>query len=483
MTKIGEPLSDRELDVLQCAAAGASNREIADQLVISPNTVKVHLRNIYAKLGAASRMEAVTVALQQGILTVDDSAARPIVLANDSDDDDFDATDTGDEDDDDAPVASVVSMPAAPPAAGGRRAPATVTFPRHWVIIGTVGLFVLISVISLFALRQSQLAARQLAAAPSPTPAPFVATPIGDSRWLIHQPAPLARAGAAVAGIGLNLYQIGGSVGDSITGDGVASSGYVLNTKTAVWEAIADKPTAVSDAAAAVVTDQIFVIGGRDAAGAPTATVEAYSPSTNSWRPVAALPQPAAGGLALAANSQLYYFGGTTADGVTARSLVYDPTTDSWRPLPPLAQARAYAAGGVVNGVVYVVGGSDGQSDLAVCEQFDVATESWAACPPLLEGRAGAAGAVLLDKLYVLGGGLHGPVTHGEVLDTKTGTWSVINMPMLETARSWAGLGVVPVETRLYVVGGRLGDRVQDGTYVYAPSIYYQFLPVQGAGP
>ena len=55
-------LSQRELDVLQEVANGASNREIAEKLVISENTVKHHMHNIIAKLEVHNRREAVDLA-------------------------------------------------------------------------------------------------------------------------------------------------------------------------------------------------------------------------------------------------------------------------------------------------------------------------------------------------------------------------------------------------------------------------------------
>lgn len=58
----GEPpleLTPREQQILQALAGGASNREIADAVLVSENTVKYHLRNVYYKLGVASRLQAV----------------------------------------------------------------------------------------------------------------------------------------------------------------------------------------------------------------------------------------------------------------------------------------------------------------------------------------------------------------------------------------------------------------------------------------
>ncbi|MBN1287783.1 MAG: AAA family ATPase [Anaerolineae bacterium] len=63
-----EPLSEREIEVLRLVAAGLTNREIAGRLVVSPNTVKKHTINIYSKLNASNRTQAVEKARAFGIL-------------------------------------------------------------------------------------------------------------------------------------------------------------------------------------------------------------------------------------------------------------------------------------------------------------------------------------------------------------------------------------------------------------------------------
>jgi LuxR family maltose regulon positive regulatory protein len=63
-----EPLSEREIEVLQLIAEGLTNREIANRLYLSLNTVKVHTRNIYGKLGVNHRTKAVAQAQRLGLL-------------------------------------------------------------------------------------------------------------------------------------------------------------------------------------------------------------------------------------------------------------------------------------------------------------------------------------------------------------------------------------------------------------------------------
>ncbi len=62
-------LSDRELEVLQLLADGHTNREIAEKLFISAQTVKTHIAHIFEKLGVRDRAEAVASALRRGLVT------------------------------------------------------------------------------------------------------------------------------------------------------------------------------------------------------------------------------------------------------------------------------------------------------------------------------------------------------------------------------------------------------------------------------
>ncbi len=452
MPELGESLSERELDVLQAVADGLANKEIALKLSISPNTVKVHLRNIYTKLGAASRTEATMVAIQQGALRM--PGAEELEPEPEDAPEQDETLEQGEEEEGETAV----------------------TPPRSFLNRTEIALIVVTVLVVILIGLFSWQSFFQPTATP---PEPFVESAIGETRWKANnRPMPEGRAGMAVTAVGLDVYAIGGETAVSVV-DTVS----VYDTAEHLWRGAAAKPTAVTDVTAAVLFGEIYVPGGRLEGGEVTAVVEVYSPANDAWRPIAALPQPVAGGLALSDGSFLYLFGGWNGETYLDTAYVYDPGADSWRPLESLAQPRAYAAGEFVTGRLYVVGGYDG-IELAVCQAYDPIAAAWSDCPDMLLPRAGAGAAVLLNKLYILGGGLDetGDVTYSELFDPVNETWQVVNTPLLTESPAWAHVGVANVETQIYVLGGRRGGTPTAETLVYSPFVYQTFIPAASAG-
>ena len=65
---VAPPLTEREREVLDLVAGGATNREIAERLFLSPHTIKEHTSSLYRKLGVRNRAEAVQKAQRLGLI-------------------------------------------------------------------------------------------------------------------------------------------------------------------------------------------------------------------------------------------------------------------------------------------------------------------------------------------------------------------------------------------------------------------------------
>jgi DNA-binding NarL/FixJ family response regulator len=68
-TPLFEPLTPRQVDILRLVAQGQTSREIAQELILSPGTVRTHVQRIIAKLSARDRTTAVVRAIQLGIIS------------------------------------------------------------------------------------------------------------------------------------------------------------------------------------------------------------------------------------------------------------------------------------------------------------------------------------------------------------------------------------------------------------------------------
>lgn len=435
-------LSEREIEILRLLATGVSNKEIAQKLFISPNTVKVHLRNIFAKTGAVSRTEATIFAIRAGLVVVDTptSPSQPTSP---------DATATTAQE----TLSSLISNPSVPLPLNPPQRPA---LPMRWVIAGLLGLLFVASPFIWRVLTVVSATPTVQANTPSPSQAP--------PRWQVTADIPSPRRAFAVAAYNNQIYAIGGETAEAITAD-VAR----YDPATNQWVALRPKPVAVAETSAAIVGGQLYVPGGRLASGQVTSTVEVYDLARNTWEQRAPLPVALSAYALAAFEGRLYLFGGW--DGATYRAdvFVYDPGQDEWATLEPMSTARGRAGIAVASGRIFVIGGTDGVQILTQNEAFDPTTGTWHDQAPLPVGRADMGMTAIADNIYLVGGeGETGPSLTLQYSPTKN-EWQAFEAPPNIIHWIQPGLTVLNGQS-LYAFGGQ-----QDGQLT-AQALNYQVL-------
>ena len=68
MRRLATILTPRETEVMRCVATGLSNHKIAEQLIVSEGTIKIHVHNIYRKLGINNRVDLTLYAQKRGLV-------------------------------------------------------------------------------------------------------------------------------------------------------------------------------------------------------------------------------------------------------------------------------------------------------------------------------------------------------------------------------------------------------------------------------
>jgi DNA-binding CsgD family transcriptional regulator/N-acetylneuraminic acid mutarotase len=413
----GSALSERESEILRLLATGASNKDIAVQLSISPNTVKVHLRNIFNKIGVTSRTEAALYALHNGVAT--GASESPDVSA--------------------LPFEPAESLP-----------PLNVPSKnRFWLLAGGVMLAIFLGV----GLWISGIFPSSAQAA-KPLPQKTNSSRSVEERWQNAAVLPEGREGAAGAVYEEGLYLAGGE-----TSGGISASMMVYSPAQKGWQLRAAKPTPVRDASAAVLGERIFVAGGKGADGKPSNHLEVYDPRADRWETRAVLPRPLSGAALAASEGSLYLFGGW--DGQQARAEVYryDAQENRWTEMTPLPGLRMFSAAVTVEGKILVCGGTDGRRALVETlnyyPQRDRQGESpWEMRAPLPEGRYAAGAAALAGQVFVIGGALQGEIPAEQILAYQPQTNQWVN---IGKAPQPAGpySSVSSLEMQLHVTGGR----------------------------
>ncbi|HRF47497.1 MAG TPA: LuxR C-terminal-related transcriptional regulator [Anaerolineales bacterium] len=437
------PLSEREIEILKLVASGAANKEIAAQLVISPNTVKVHVRNIFAKIGVQSRTEAAVYAIKHGIVSVSNEAPTALPIE---------------------PIDGDPGGALSTPTAGDSVEPQQ----RQWLMPA-----MLVAALVVFAIAAWRLL--------SPTPAPVAAPtfdPVAIERWVRHADLPTAVSAPAVAAYENQIFVIGGEAAD-----GPTAALWRYDPTAATWAAQSPKPTAVTDSQAVVVGGRIYVPGGRDSTGAVVRALEIYNPRTDTWEIGADLPAPRSGYALVALEGKVLLFGGW--DGSDFRSEVFEylPDDDRWQVRTQLPTPRAYAAAAVVAGHVFVIGGADQTGPLSdttiYIPEADAAGDTpWDTATALPMPGAYLNAATVADTILVVGGAPDGAAV-AYSYNPADDAWTPLDASTDVEPRQRAG--VIVLGPLLHVLGG-VETETPSAQHVSYQAMFISFMPVLESG-
>ena len=438
MYEYGEPLSEREKEILQLVATGVTNREVAFRLDISINTVKVHLRNIFTKLGAESRTEATMIAVQEGWVRVEGTPGAE--------------TEEAIEDESAAPI--VAPRPPLP-------------WPKRVFLI-----VALLLVVSGIALTWPSAASQEGNGADSPfEPRQVVLLPHSkDLTWHEQAQMPTRRAHLGLAAVEGRIFAIAGQGPEGVTG-----AVEIYDPAEDIWTRGSDKPTPATDVSAAAIGTDVYVPGGCDNAGSPAQTVEVYDAVANTWRQVSPLSKPLCAYALATMDEKIYLFGGWDGAQYVADAYAYEPETDLWTEVSPMPAPRGFASAAALEGHIYVVGGYDGETELTACAAYEPEEDSWRACAPLAVGRGGLGLVGLRGNLYAIGGGgWSSYLGFNERYNPDDDAWNAIETPLVE---EWRSPGVVEIEDTIYAIGGWSGDLLSLNQ-TYNPFPFHVYIPV-----
>lgn len=415
-----DQLSDREREILNLVATGASNKEIARALNISTNTIKVHLRNIFAKIGVSSRTEAAMYAINSGILTGYEIST--VLVENES-------KQVGVNEDDNRFLF------------------------RAFFLIGLLVVFTIILIVIwrlAFGNRDGQK------------------NVLESEKWIKLTPmiTPRSRMGTTV--FENQIYAIAG-----MTKEGVSSITERYNPETNSWEEVQTKLTAVMDMGAVLIGGKIFVPGGVLSSGEISNLLEVYDVRNGVWSQAAKIPHPISAYGIATLDGKIYLFGGWDGKKYLSSVLEYRPDEDKWYEKTPMKSPRAYPGAAAIGGSIYVIGGYDGKSVLDINESYTPSLDlsrkvPWEINTPIPGGRYKMGIVSGGDAIYILGG-----ISDNEdilppiAFFPQIGAWQEFGESPI---KDWSSMGLSFIGTKIYSIGGEID------TTPIAENLAYQVL-------
>jgi len=410
------PLSEREREILQLVSQGKSNKEIASDLFISVNTVKVHVSNIYQKIGVSSRTEATLYAIENGIVDYPANNTQPP---------NNEALTT-------SPIESHENVKTTPS-----------WLKKYWWLI----ILVLFSIVVIIPVAIPSISIFDA----TPTTNPLVAA-LNQNRMESISRMLIPRVGFATVIANDKIYAIGGKANGQ-----TFATVEEYSIEENMWRILPDKPTPVSEVSAIVLRGKIYIPGGKLEDGTTTDVLEVYDLTEETWDINASLPQKISGYALTTLEGQMFLFGGWDGEKVTDSVYRYDPSLDEWFPCASMPTARINSSATVLGGEIFVIGGSNAENDLTSSEaylpSFDVDNGSeWEIYDDLPFTCDYCSSNSLSDQMFVISSDRIWQFSHG------TEKWSEIMLDKDQLIPSQAN-SVITSEGYLYIFGGISGEQ------------------------
>jgi non-specific serine/threonine protein kinase len=188
---------------------------------------------------------------------------------------------------------------------------------------------------------------------------------------------------------------------------GVASARVLhLNQAQTAWVEGPELHHARGAGAAAVVGNQIVVVGGRTAGTPPAEVVPTEVFDGASWHDAAGIPVPGDHLAAASDGTYLYAVGGRRLEATSNTAAVqrFDPKADRWIQLPPAPGKVSDAGAAIVGGRLIVAGGESIGTVFSTVWAYDLATSTWSILPGLAEPRHGLGVAAIGNTVYAIDG-------------------------------------------------------------------------------
>ncbi len=239
---------------------------------------------------------------------------------------------------------------------------------------------------------------------------------------------------------------------------GVTATVEAYSPETDTWRDLPDLPEPRHHGMAAVVADRLFVFGGYSTVNEATDTV--WELVDGQWVDRAPLPGPVAAGAAVGLDDSIFVVGGNP----DAEFYRYDPGADAWIALTAPAAQREHVAAVALDGEVWAIAGRWQGAIFDTIEIYDTGSDAWHSGPTLNEARSGFGAVVIDGTIVVAGGEVFSPdeaLVSVERLEPGTSEWSFIEA----LPHGLHGNPLLAYGADLYLPGGstRASDVVNDG--------------------